>query len=151
EEPAARGVRIRPTLHRPRAVLAAVVHNVADCVTDALPSTQRHGEVAFGKDVALRPMPHRVQRLGDPDAEGLQTARQPPPVIDLDDQMQVILLDRVVHEDEPALLLAPAERPLETTESAWSAQARQTSTNPPHDVDRALHLGPRLVRNSRAT
>src|SRR5262249_25406867 len=72
-----------------------------------------------------------------------------PPIVDLDDEMQVILLDRVVDEDEPALLLALAEGPLESAQSARSPQARQTSSNPPHDVDRAAHLGPRLVRNSR--
>src|SRR5262245_28182065 len=114
-------------------MFAAVVHDVADRVADALPPAQGHGEVAFGEDVALRPMPERVQRLGDPDAESLEAARQLPPVVHLDDQMEMIVLDRVVNEDELALLLALAESPLESSQSARSAEARQTSTNPPHD------------------
>src|SRR6185436_5889376 len=108
---------------------------------DLLQVLQRRGEVALGEHRAAAAVPQRVERLRETNAEGLQAARQLPPVLHLDHQVQVVLLDRVVEQREAGALLAEAEGALESAQSAGSSQARQSPRYPQHDVERSADLG----------
>jgi hypothetical protein len=81
-------------------MLLTILKNVDDAVSDLQWGAKRTCMVAIGKDAA-RAVKQSIHRSRHPDAEPRSASGKRPLVVRLDEEMDVIRLNREMHEPEP--------------------------------------------------
>jgi hypothetical protein len=142
-EPAAGAGRIGLiAAHATRAVLPGVAQHVRERVPHLAWRGQQTGVVALG-DHAAAPVPHAVGRASDPDGQRAHAATQAISAFGLDNEVDVVALNRVLHEPEVGALTAAAEAPLDPVHHGPRAQRRQARGAPHrHVADAPVKRGP---------
>src|SRR5512143_1721284 len=114
----------RDAFARPREVTADVIQHIEQTRLGLLRRLQDALEVAVVKDAPLA-LERAVDALGDANAEPLHPAREALGPRGLDDEVQVLALDRVVDEAEAIRLAAGAQGVLDGSRQRALAQAGQ--------------------------
>ena len=131
-----RGKRILPPCRQPFArVVPEVAQHIADRVGHLAPRDQRARMIAIRKDRTL-PGCERIEPPGNADGEPLHRLRQRRAALDLDDQVQVVALDRVVHDAHAKPDARGAEGVLQHLRAALRAQIPDAGLKPQRDVHR---------------
>jgi len=95
--------------------------------------------VSVGEDSSFSPE-DAIDPASERDEVSLQAAKQGGAVLGLDDQVQVVGLNRVVNDADASALDAPAEGVLDCVGEASPAKGRQSFQDPCRDVDRIPSL-----------
>ena len=103
--------------------------------------------IAIGEHLAA-PRESPIDGLGDANGEALHAASERPPVVRLDDEVQVVRLHAEVHEPEPEALGACPEGAKHRTPQAPVTQARKARSHPQRHVHRVV---PRLARPTQVS
>lgn len=147
-ERAGRGARVELD---PVAVLARVVQDVRERDARLSRGFQR-ARVMTAVEDRTRALPVPVQRPRDPHAQSVDAAREAIGVLGLADQVDVIVLRRMVHDLEARARSAGFDRAPQDGVGPRRAEAGKTAPQPQRDMDGETlrERGSRDVRYSRA-
>ncbi len=120
-------------------MVAEVLHNVPDCIADFAGSLQ-HVRMVSIQEYLSRTGSQPVQGLRKAYRQALDGAREDDWIIDFDDQVQMIPLDRVVHDPHSGAVLDLAQCLLDgshSTEGTEKAYAGQEAERDVHGMPRS--------------
>ena len=111
-----------------------VPEHVANRVRDFPRGPQHVRVIAIGKD-GPAPLHHAIEGARHADLEALHSARQRFLAVRLDDEVQVIALNRVMHEAKPEPIAAAFEGSLQREQCPPAAQVPAAFGHPQGGVD----------------
>ena len=135
-EPRRRTPRIDPLSAE---VFGPISQHVADAAPRLARAVQRTGVVSIGEDASFAPE-DAIDSAGEGDEVSLQASKQGGAILGLDDQVQVVGLNRVVDDADASPLDAAAEGVLDGVGDARFAQGGQVLHDSRGDVDRMVSL-----------
>lgn len=127
---------------RPPFVPSRVQEHVSQRVAGLAGRSELASVIAVGEDATSTPR-SAIDRAGEPDGQPLHPARERAPVRGLDDEVQVVSLNRIVEQAKPEPIFAPDERTTNLTEASLRREGRDVAADAQRDVNRVM---PRLLR-----